>query len=202
MLNNCLYFLNCPPHYSSTHGINIYWMPHCMSEEAFTVQQEIQHRTEQANHKPLFSQRASSPWERHKTNKSVKEIHYFRQCQVLWRKIKQEEGVWKKRWWCSTGGWGRPPWGSASPAKTRMRCRASTQVSGEYEILNGHAWGVRGWSGALKGWWGNGRSGEDGVRAGKGGQTTEATGKALNCILNETKSKLRILNQGLTLLGT
>ena len=75
-------------------------------------------------------------------------------------------------------------------------------MSGEHEILNGHAWGVRGWSGALKGWWGKGRSGEDGVRTGKGGQTTEATGRALNCIVNETKSKLRILNQGLTLLGT
>lgn len=75
-------------------------------------------------------------------------------------------------------------------------------MSGEYEILNRYAWCAQGQLGALKGWRGKGRSGEDGVRAGKGGQTTEATGRALNCILNETKSKLRILHEGLTLLRT
>lgn len=76
------------------------------------------------------------------------------------------------------------------------------QVSGAYKILNAYAWCAQGQSGARKA--GRERGGVEKmrVRAGMGGQTMEATGRAVNCILNETKSKLRILNQGLTLLGT
>ena len=64
MFNNFLYFLNCLPHYSSTHGINNHWMLHHTSEKhslfgrRFSIEQS----------KALFSQRVSSPWERHMTN--------------------------------------------------------------------------------------------------------------------------------------